>query len=213
MQANVDPESLEDRVMAQMPPVNTYGNTFIVMPLNSADTLNYVKFVASNDDTTVVLSSQNDVILIEAGDTGIVEITSPTFIEASNPVLAMLFVEYLDLGASSAVLTPVTQYQYGYQFITVSDSRYTSYLTVTVDDRYRDTIRVDGDSISSNTWQSASSSDYVVAVIELDGSAQHYVYSESEAAQFGAIVHSVSNECGLVYSPGMCLNVVSMKNV
>ena len=210
LKTGIEPGSLEDRVMAQMPPLPSYGTQFLVTPLNEDDTTNFVKLVASNGNTRISFSNRGDVTLSNAGDIETIEITSPTLIESDRPVLAVLFVEYVQLGASSAVLTPITQFQYGYQFVAISDNSYTSYLTVTVDGRYRDSIRVDGELISDRAWESVSGSDYDVASVELENDARyHYVYSDDQRTEFGALVHSVSNECGLIYTPGMCLREVS----
>lgn len=198
----------EDHLVEQMIPLHSYGKSFILVPSVGDYMEDRVKILASADNTEVVISNQRNLIFANAGDVKTITITELSSLTSDKPILVVQFMQSEksnrdDSSPSSIIITPVEQFQAGYEFTgTVSD--YSSSLVIAIQRQYTDNLIIDGETITTS-WQTIPDSDYVTTTIPLENREFHYIYHQ-DRRQFMANVYSISiNVCALAYPAGMCL--------
>ena len=198
----------EDFIVEQMIPFHSYGESYILIPSDGDVLEDRVKILASQDDTDVTVSGQSNLNLRNAGDVETITITEFTTLDSNKPILVVQFIQSARTSRdtstpASLIVTPVEQYQTGYEF-TGTNNDFTSSLVIVVERRYSDNLILDGDGVRT-TWQNIAGTDYVTASVQLDDRELHYIYHEDDR-EFMANVYSLNNdECSVVYPAGMCL--------
>ncbi|NCC73368.1 MAG: T9SS type A sorting domain-containing protein [Sphingobacteriia bacterium] len=126
-----------DHLVEQIPPLSTWGQTFVTRPLETRINGDLWRFLSSQNNTQLYIDGVLAATL-NFGDFYETILTTSSFIEASNPVLAIQFSMSSDWDGVIAdpfmmVIPPYQQYLDSYSFSTPASGFVGNYFTSAVD--------------------------------------------------------------------------------
>ena len=202
----------DDHIVAQVPPITSYGTSFGIVPIPNRSSNGVIKVVAREPNTRVTITGATVFDLLRAGDFEMRALSSaqPVYITSTKPILVAQFVESgesNDYGAPSVVIVPpVEQYRNYYVFGVANDLSFENYLLLVVDYRQVVGVEVDGALVPPTGWTNVPNSDLAVKSIRLQsGGIRHFVRQANMDARFGAYIYGTSaGRCSYAYSAGSC---------
>ncbi|XP_013411295.1 uncharacterized protein LOC106174328 isoform X9 [Lingula anatina] len=229
-----------DHLVEQLPPIQYWGTEFVTVPTPNRTSGDVFKVVASKPDTNItitVASGQMKYYLRHAGDHVQTILGSGShshsMITADQPVMLSHFIHShtgndpsKELGDPSLlILPPVAQYGNGFSFVTppfhnMSDPNdpnqrpYSYFLSITVEDQYKDGMRIDGNVISGVTWHPVPSvpgkPDMVATSFEIAQTSQrHVLYNENCNVSFLPLLYGAGDRESYGFALGMNLNILN----
>ena len=195
----------------QIPPSNSLGKDFIVLPMSNSDSSTEIKLVAKQKSTTVTIDRRN-YTLSHAGEFILKNINKNTFIKSDRPIVALQITKQYAVN-QQVILSPTWQYQKGYAFINPYISSGEFRLEIAVPKNYINNIILDGHKLEGIDYL-VYGSGYNSLGVELDEQVEHYIYSDStdEESVFFIMVYGDDNNSPFMYSPGYCLRDLTKVN-
>ncbi len=128
-----------DHIVQQVPSLSTWGETFVTRPLQGRNNGDTWRFLASQDNTEVLINGAS-VATLNFGDFFETMLTVASYVEASNPILAVQYSNGNEWDGNSylgdpfmMIIPPYQQFLEGYTFSTPADGFINNYFTSTVE--------------------------------------------------------------------------------
>ena len=205
--------NIRDMLFEQLPPVNTYGTSFVLpLPPSSANGAK-VKIVSTEARTSVTISGVVNGFLMEDGGYNDWSLTPNQFVSvtASRPVLVAIYTQSSREGGAGhptmIVVPPLNQYQNGYYFAAPASGTSLSLMVIT-SRRFSASVYLDNQPVSSAAgWQPVAATDLVGTWVSLPSrtSGAFRLYGNDPEARLAAFVYGPSSSCAFGYTVGMCL--------
>ena len=210
-----------DHVVAQIPPVSTYGTTFSIVPTPDRMGNDIIKIVAREANTRVSIAGNADFMLQNPGDyqTKSIPSAQSVYITATKPILVAQFVESArpnDYGSPSLVVVPpIEQYRNFYVFSVSDDVSFDNYVLMTIDSRQTTGVEVDGVALPTSLWRTIPGQNWATTAFLLRKSGvRHYVRHVNNNMRLGAYVYgSADGRCTYAYSAGSCSDDVTTVSI
>ncbi|XP_064615788.1 IgGFc-binding protein-like [Liolophura sinensis] len=190
-----------DHLAEQLPPVSTWGKMFAVVPTPNRTVGDFVKCVASEDQTSLTVSGYGTYSIGEAGQSIQLSVSSEDFvsIHADKPILVVQIVKSQETAKSEekadpamSVIYPVEQFSADCTISTPEYSQngaYTNSLLIVVKDSQTQGLRLDhaplGDSV---VWTPFVGLNYSGAQISISHGS-HTLYHIIPTVTFGGILY------------------------
>lgn len=202
-----------DHMVEQLVPVKSWGQTFAVVPFPDRTNGNIIRIVASEWNTSVMISSDLTEILLNPGDFVDVEVHSEVYywLESNKPVQVVQFSKsHVPAGGigdtAMSLQPPVDQQSNDYRFITPDGSRgffETNYMLIVIEETNKDGIYIEGIAFGEGkvsdlaTWKAISGSKpaMVATAVKMKMDVFH-VYHETSDVTFQLVLTGHSKrEC------------------
>lgn len=160
-----------NHLVEQLPPVNTWGRQFYVGNLANRSRSSF-RVLASRDSTKVFRNFRPIAVLNAGEHYETHDLTGPTQITATNPVLVALFSQGSQngdgLGDPMMILvSPTQQFMTSYRFATPVDGTWRHYVNVVVPDEAVGSVRLNGDLVNRNKFEPFGESGYQIARLQV----------------------------------------------
>jgi hypothetical protein len=202
-----------DHLVEQLPPVNTWGNSFITVPLAGRENGDTFRMLASQDNTAITINGIY-IITINFGDYYETILNVPTQITSSKPILVMQYSNgndwdpYIsDNGDPFMMLIPPSeQFMSSYSFSTPSSGFPTNYLNLTITTEGISSLLLDGGSIDFGLFKVISGTEFSCASIPISiGSHQ---IENTEGIPFGIYSYGFWDCDSYGYAGGLSLEYI-----
>ena len=210
----------DDATFDQMPPTNTWGVTFGLVPF-PGQMDSYLVMVMAKEDNTDFYVGETQYIIVSAGSMRSIEvdITQYLVISSNKPLLVGQLakveadnqVDY----PSSLLVPPYEQFKSLYNFVhpyidnSTSEITFTRYALLVSDTNRKDSILLNNKALAGS-WQAMESNSLALSGIQQQLSYRHHTLTSSTSNVFGLMVYGTSSEgCGYAFTPDMCLDDIS----
>ena len=197
---NIGSGGSSDHIVEQLTPVDTWGKNFITVPIPLRTTGDYFKFVASEDNTQVVISGGYSSTFTISQKGTFVQKTLPsskyTKVVADKPISVFQFCMSQQSSNEESdpmlmLVPPMEQYGADYTFSTPkwSYGSYSNYFMFVVKSSEKSGLRHNGNAFPGSTsYHSIAGTDYVAGYISIpEGS--HVIRHTSPISIFGGYLY------------------------
>jgi hypothetical protein len=137
-----------DHIVEQIPPVNTWGQSFVTFPLATRTSGDTFRILASDDLTTVNINGIN-VALLNRGELFETILVNASTINADKPVLVAQYsnstsIDNVTSDPLEAIVPPLEQYLAGYTVSTPATQISINYINLVVPDAAIGSVTLDG---------------------------------------------------------------------
>ena len=207
-----------DHLVEQVPPVNTWGKTFVTIPTPKRTVGDYWKIVSSQDGTQVTISGtagvKTQTRTLGCGEHWQIDIPCQdmAYIKANNPILVAKFVKSQTVGTEKAdpamlLSTPLEQFGSGYTFHTVEGvaTTYSNLMTIAVNKGAENSLMLDGAPVRPvEGWKEIPGSNVMAGYVNLRPGSHHIASSGSEC-RFATYIYGAGDRESYAYPTGMCM--------
>lgn len=213
--ANVPADNgLCDHIVEQIPPLATWGRTYVTVPLVRRKAGDIFRIITGKDNNLIKISDEA-FELEKEGD--FVELDIPSneshIITCSESCLVTLYCKGKNIDGVLAdpfmmLLPPTEQFSNSYIFATPDDERvkkeFDNFLTIVVKTHDKDGVILDRESLDDEDWQIVPGSEYSYLRKEIS-SGIHFADHESPIVGFGLYVYGYANYDSYGYPGGLRL--------
>ncbi|MDX8340882.1 T9SS type A sorting domain-containing protein [Draconibacterium sp. IB214405] len=202
-----------DHLIEQLPPTDSYGLNFVVLPSGETDlgsgNIDYLQIIGNEDGTTIKTTSEGTFTL-DAGEVKIYQFYEAQQVVADKPVLVVQYGKGTYCGNGSLgdpmmmVIPPQDQFLKGY-IVTTPLNFASHYLNIVAPSYGYSNITMDGTVIPASEFTEIGSSGYYGARIEIS-EGNHTILG---AMPFGVFSHGVNPYNSYGYAGGMSLAPVA----
>lgn len=212
-----------DHLVEQLPPVSAWGDSALVIPFATADNPDLVRIVSAEDNNTVTINGSL-IVNLDAGDFyEIRQLTAPTAISATNPILVGQYAHTSEFGIDStgnphpvntaygdpalALVYPVEQFAKSYTFISVVNANaFTgNFVNVVVEQAGVASMKLDGQPISAALFNPIPGSGFMFAQVPLT-QGTHNITGDKP---FGITVYALGPVDSYAYTGGTLLKTIT----
>jgi hypothetical protein len=166
-----------DHLFEQLPPVNVWGNEFVVAQFESAQKSDLVRILSRDDSNVVSVNGRSVDTLAKGQMLELTEIPELLHISTSGKSLVGQYMHTswgeLDNNQlpsygdpSLSIVPPTSQYLERYQLVAITDSGYrNSFITVSSPTSSRASVMLDGAPLNDTLWKIVDGSIYSVASV------------------------------------------------
>lgn len=171
--ANVPPSyCCCDILVEQLPPVNTWGNSFYTQPLQGRSYGDTFRIIASQDNTEIIINNVN-VATLNFADYYELVLDFPSSIISNNPILVMQFSNGSEWDSSTGdpfmmMIPPTEQFMSVYSFATPSSGFPNNYINVIIRTDGISTLLLDGKQIDPALFNQINSENVSSGSIPID---------------------------------------------
>ena len=202
-----------DHIVEQLPPVNTWGRSFLTVPLEKRAAGDVFRILSSQDNTDIRINGTS-VALLNFGDYYETILTQASQVEASNPVLLMQYSvgdeydpQYDANGDPFMMLIPPTeQFMSNYSFLTPSEGFPQNYLNIVVPQSGIASVLLDDVAITASEFTQIGNSDYYAASLAV--SVGSHAISTSNGDRFGIYTYGYYDDDSYGYAGGLSLEYI-----
>ena len=153
-----------DHVCEQLPPVSTWGETFVTKPLASRSNGDFWRFLASENGTQLSINGVN-VATLNFGGFYETNLTASAFVSANNPILAVQFSasQYWDGVISDPfmmIVPPYQQFLGSYIFSTPQSGFVSNYINSSVQTPGIPGMRLNGSALNPASYSPVGATGY-----------------------------------------------------
>ena len=217
-----------DHLVEQLLPVQSWGKNFALIPLPSRTTGDEYRFIACQDNTTIIANAtigtkhiQNVTLIQKAGQFVQLHYTSNTYahVTSDKPIMVMQYADTQhgkgDLADPAMItVTPIEQYAADYTFTTprYSLGNYSNYFSFVINRSRKGGLRIDGHPIGNAHYHGIPGTHLVAGYVKISVGT-HTVSHTNPKTVFGgflfgrAKLESYGFPVGLLLAP---INNVSM---
>ncbi|UTW47588.1 IgGFc-binding protein [Bacterioplanoides sp. SCSIO 12839] len=200
-----------DHIVEMLPPVATYGKSFITIPLASRKKGDMIRVIASEDNTQIIIDGElKDTLKKGAFYEEIIQTRS--IIDASAPVMVVQY----SLGQSydgvisdpfMMVVPPSEQFLNDYNFVTLTESVgfQNSFVNVVTTESALSSLILDGQLIDSTQFSRIGQSEYFGAQLTLQSGVHNMMSDET----FGIYVYGFGSYDSYGYPGGMSFDFIN----
>ncbi len=195
-----------DHVVEQIPPDETWGTSFLTVPLKTRVGGDTVKFLATEDGTQVAVDGTT-VATLNAGQQNEQLIAGQATITSNHPILVAQFSNGTSFDNVTSdpfmmLIPPFEQYQTGYTVTTPASGFAQNYLNLVVPDAAVGSIRVDGTVVPNASFTPIGSSGFQGAQLDI-AVGSHTITGNGRP--FGAFVYGFASADSYGYPGGLSL--------
>ena len=211
--ANLPGSAACDHLVEQLPPTQSFGQNFIVLPSGETDlgsgNADFVQIIA-NEDNTVVTTLNNGEFVLNAGDESYYQYTAAEQIVANKPILVVQYGRGTYNGNGSygdpmmMVIPPQDQFLKGYIVGAPQGFQY-HFLNIVASEYSYTGITLDGVAIPESEFSEVGESGYYGARIQV-AEGNHTLIS---SIPFGVFSYGINNYNSYGYAGGMSLAPVA----
>ena len=197
-----------DHLVEQIPPISTWGQTFVTRPLETRTGGDTWRFLASQNNTELVINGVN-VATLNFGDFYETMLSARSFVEASNPILAVQFSNSSDWDGVVSdpfmmVIPPYQQYLDSYSFSTPASGFVGNYFTSAVDDDGVDGMELNGAPLNPASFTTIGATGFSAAAFPISINTSYNI-SNSEAYPSGLYVYGFGDYDSYGFPGGLSL--------
>ncbi|XP_078695240.1 uncharacterized protein LOC144924159 [Branchiostoma floridae x Branchiostoma belcheri] len=203
------------QVVEMVPPVDTWGQEFVVIPLNDSIGESKIRVLAARDDTKVSVTGESAQTL-DAGEFWTLDVPSGQYIHvsAAAPVLVVQYrIKNLNDVPSDSfmmVIPPVSQFVTEYSFTAAeSHSDLEHHVSVVIKTSEIEGLRLDGAALDAGlNWTAIPNTDMSAARIHVQGG-NHKLAHTSPIVPFGVTCYAYTENDAYGYPGGLRLAEVT----
>ncbi len=200
-----------DHIIEMMPPMATWGKSFLTVPLATRKNGDIFRIIASEENTVVTINGVDEASL-NKGEFHEQVITEYSEIHTNKPVLVAQYSagQSFDGVISDPfmmLVPPSEQFLDDYTFNTLSQNIgfSNSYVNVVIPSSSIETVILDGEVVDSSLFQPIGQSGFSGAQVKT-GEGSHHIYS---SVPFGIYVYGFGNFDSYGYPGGMGFNFIN----
>jgi len=198
-----------DHVIEQLMPDQSWGTSFLTVPLKTRLNGDTFKMMASQDGTTVQVNGA-PVATLNAGEQTIQNIQGNSTITADKPIEVAQFSNSSSFDGVTSdpfmmLVPPFEQFQTGYT-ITTPATGFTNYMNLVVPNSEVDSILVDGQPLPAGTFTPIGSTDFSGAQVDI-AQGSHTITGNGQP--FGVFVYGFASFDSYGYPGGLSLAAVA----
>lgn len=195
-----------DHVVEQMTPDETWGTSFLTVPLKTRQNGDTFKFLATEDATEVEVNG-TAVATLDAGQQHQQIIDGQASITASDPILVSQFSNGTTFDGVTAdpfmmLIPPFEQFQAGYTVTTPASGFAQNFVNLVVPDGAVGSVEVDGTAVPAAEFTPIGSSGFQGAQVDLEVGS-HTITGNGQP--FGAFVYGFDSADSYGYAGGLSL--------
>ncbi len=161
-----------DHLAEQLPPVSAWGQTHIVNPLGGRSGGDTWRFLAAEDNTTLMIDGQPHATLQSAGFYETI-IDQPAVVETNAPILAVQFAHSVNydnapFGDPFMKIVPHTGQYVSRSEVIIPSDRFVSYINISLPAEGIAGMEMNGESIAPGVFSAVGHSGYAVATISVE---------------------------------------------
>ena len=198
-----------DHIVEQMPPVSTWGTSFVTFPLETRLNGDTFRVLASMDNTNVSIDGAPVAVLSRGGIFETI-LTGPSVINADNPVLVAQYSNSTSFdGVTSdpfeVIVPPFEQFQAGYTITTPASGFSINFVNIVAPNAAVGAISVDGTLVPAGDYSPIGTSGFSGVAVPISlGS--HNINGPSP---FGLTTYGFANADSYGYPGGLALAEIS----
>ncbi|MBE7472515.1 MAG: IgGFc-binding protein [Anaerolineales bacterium] len=197
-----------DHLVEQLPPSSTWGQEFNVFPLAQQQGDNFLRVVASQNGTNVLVDGVT-VTNLNQGQVQEIALTSPVIISTSAPALVAQFAKGQNCSSVSSdpfmiLVAANTQFLFAYDFV-VPSGYPANFANVIIPTSALGTLTLDGAPVDSALFSPIGAGSYSGATLPLTVGAHHL----SSSDPFGAYIYGFGPVVSYGYPAGLALGPVT----
>jgi hypothetical protein len=197
-----------DHLVEQIPPISTWGKTFVTRPLETRTGGDTWRFLASQDNTQLVINGVN-VATLNFGDFYETMLSTRSFVESSNPILVVQISNSSDWDGVVSdpfmmIIPPYQQYLDSYSFSTPASGFVGNYFTSAVDDDGVDGMRLDGSPLNPASFTTIGATGFSAAAFPININTSYNI-SNNEAYPSGLYVYGFGDYDSYGFPGGLSL--------
>ena len=212
--AQIGEGSFVDNMLSEFTPVHTWGMTFATAPVPDDQLGGYVKVVAKEPNTELLVNGELQEVIESQGGHKVIEVAAnrSMYIRASKPIMAVYITKGDTSGAglaypASLLLPPLLQYLTDYPFTTFSDAHnaYQHHLLVVIRGHHLQGLTLDDLQVTLEGWEAIpGSGDLVSRALFVMGGRHRIRHLQDKP--FAAYVYGVATkDCAYAFPAGMNL--------
>ncbi|XP_078675153.1 uncharacterized protein LOC144913015 isoform X3 [Branchiostoma floridae x Branchiostoma belcheri] len=207
-----------DHLVEHVPPVNTWGQRFVTVPLAVRQAGDIFRLVAARNGTDVSVTGVTPRTL-DAGDFWELDLSSSTYktITSSQPIMVLQYSKGQDSDGIATdpfmmYLPPVEQFAADYTFATVDalSTAYTSYVNIVIKTSQTSGLTYDGNPLpSSTTWTPIPDTDLSATQLHIGATGTHKIKHQSAIVTFSLFYYGFSSYDSVGFPGGLRLASIS----
>ncbi|XP_019638862.1 PREDICTED: uncharacterized protein LOC109480924 isoform X7 [Branchiostoma belcheri] len=207
-----------DHLVEHVPPVNTWGQRFVTVPLAVRQAGDIFRLVAARNGTDVSVTGVTPRTL-DAGDFWELDLSSSTYktITSSQPIMVLQYSKGQDSDGIATdpfmmYLPPVEQFAADYTFATVDalSTAYTSYVNIVIKTSQTSGLTYDGNPLpSSTTWSPIPDTDLSATQLHIGSTGTHKIKHQSAIVTFSLFYYGFSYADSVGFPGGLRLASIS----
>lgn len=206
-----------DHIVQQLPPVSSWGNTFVTRNLEGRNLGDTWRFMASQNNTELNING-GLVATLGFGDFFETILDGSNYVEASKPILTVQYSNGNSYDGASFLgdpfmmfIPPFQQFLNGYTFATPADGFVTNYFTVTVENDGIPGMLLDGMPLDPLEFSGIAGTDFSTAAFPININSSYNV-SNSDGYPFGLYVYGFNADDSYGYPGGLSLLSINPGN-
>ncbi len=205
-----------DHLVEMLPPVSTWGQSFVTTPFAGRENGDIFRVLASEDNTTVTLNGAL-VETLNAGEFYETNLEDPASIQTSNPALLAQYMQGTAIDGpdfpgdpAMVIVAPVEQFLGNYTVSTPATGFETNHLNIVVDNNGIGSILLNGSAIDATEFTAIAGTNFNSAQIAIELG----TYTLTSSTAFGVLVYGANYSDSYAYPGGQLYsNVVSVNNL
>ncbi|XP_035665849.1 uncharacterized protein LOC118409092 [Branchiostoma floridae] len=207
-----------DHIVEHIPPVNTWGQRFVTVPLALRRAGDIFRIVSASDGTTVDVTGHAP-RLLNSGEMWELDVPSDTYqaITSSQPVMVLQYCKSQDADGMETdpfmmYIPPIEQFAADYTFATVDavGSSYTNYVNIVIKTSETAGLTYDGNRLpSSLTWTVIPGTDLSATQLHIATNGTHKIKHDSAIVTFSLFYYGFSSYDSVGFPGGLRLAKLS----
>lgn len=202
-----------DHLVEQLPPLNTWGSSFVTFPLKGRENGDSFRMLASQNGTVLKINGFK-VTTLNFGDYYETVLKNSVQITSTNPILVMQYSNGNDYDPNIAsngdpfmmLIPPTEQFMPFYTFSTPGSGFPTNYVSITIPSSGISSLWLDGKQINSTLFKQISNTDYYGAGIYIEiGS---HTIENKNGIPFGIYSYGFWDDDSYGYAGGLSLEYI-----
>lgn len=203
-----------DHIIQQLPPVSSWGETFVTRPLEGRNNGDTWRFMASQDNTDLFI---NGTLVTTLGFADYYEtnLAVASYIESSNPILATQFANGNTWDGTSypgdpfmMIIPPYQQFLGGYTFATPADGFVNNYFTSSVENDGIPGMTLDGMPLNPVSYAPVSTTTFSAAAFPTNINST-YNLTNTNGFTSGLYVYGFNDDDSYGYPGGLSLITIN----
>jgi hypothetical protein len=200
-----------DHIVEMIPPVSSWGKTFLTKPFGSREKGDLLRVLASENNTTITINDEI-VATLKKGEYFETIRDDATLIKGTKPLLVAQyslsqFYDRTDGDPSMMLIVPVSQYMNKYSFVSPGEAENISkhFISVVIPSASIGTLRLDNQEVNISSFIPIRNSSYSTAHIKV-ASGAHTIFAEDE---FGLSIYGFGFHEAYSHVGGMNVNIIN----
>ncbi|KAI8501455.1 hypothetical protein Bbelb_207260 [Branchiostoma belcheri] len=203
-----------DHIVEHIPPVNTWGQRFVTVPLALRSGGDIFRIVAASDGTTVDVTGHSS-RLLDSGEVWELDVPSNTYqaITSSQPVMVLQYckgqtADGMETDPFMMYIPPVEQFAADYTFATVDavGAVFTNYVNIVIKTSETAGLTYDGNPLpSSTTWTAIPGTDLSATQLPITTTGTHKIKHNSAIVTFSLFYYGFSDADSVGFPGGLRL--------